>query len=153
MDVRTLKGFIVAGVLLFQPGFAGASLGERGDSVEADRYSLKATLVSTTQKAQYTVHEIDDGGTSIKEYESAQGRIFAVSWKGLHRPDLAVIFGQTYTKYLNEKSSTIKVAGRQPLNVSNDEIVVRHAGHMRDVRGQAYLPALVPAGLNMEGLL
>src|SRR5215475_9542856 len=65
-----------------------AALGGDATSVETDRVSMKGALRISPLVA-YDIHEIQTpSGTVIREYVSAQGKVFAVTWRGPGLPDL-----------------------------------------------------------------
>ena len=78
-------------VCVSAPALAG--LGGDATSVETDRVSMKAAL-RVTPFVDYEIHEIQTpAGTVIHEYVSAQGKVFAVSWRGTGLPDLSQLLG------------------------------------------------------------
>ena len=133
---------------------ASAALGDRESSVESDRKILQATAKATAASADasYTVHEMDSNGNTIREYVTTDGVVFAVTWQGIKRPDLSVLMGAYYSEYNSADQKREKSVGRQPVSVKTTNVVVRNAGHMRDIRGRAFVPNLVPAGVNVESL-
>src|SRR6516165_8784477 len=82
----------LAAVCVSAPALAG--LGEEASSVEADRASMQAAL-RVTPGVDYELHEIQTpAGAVIHEYVSAQGKVFAVSWRGPGLPDVAGLLGE-----------------------------------------------------------
>ena len=76
----------LAVVCISAPTFA--ALGGDASSVEADRASMKGAL-RVTPTVDYSLHEIQtSAGVVIHEYVSADGKVFAVSWRGPAIPDL-----------------------------------------------------------------
>src|SRR6516164_10573200 len=87
----------LAAVSVSTPALAG--LGGNASSVEADRANMKAA-VRVTPFVDYDVHEIQTpAGTVIHEYVSAQGKVFAVSWRGPGLPDLRQMLGSYYGEF------------------------------------------------------
>jgi len=69
-------------IALYSSAPAVAALGGDIASVETDRVSMKGAQ-SVTSGIGYSVHEIQTAaGMVIHEYVSAQGKVFAVSWRG-----------------------------------------------------------------------
>lgn len=143
--------FFAAIVLFVCEGTATASLGGDVNSVQADQARLKATI--QVQDAHgYSVHEMQPpGGTSVKEYVSSDGRVFAVSWRGPFVPDMRQILGSYFQQYStavqNEKAKQI---GRRPLNIQQPGLVVQSGGHMRGYFGRAYIPGMLPVGVTPD---
>ena len=60
-----------------------AALGDNVASVSNDRLQLHAQLRGVTSAVGFTVHEIEvPPGILVREYVSASGTVFAVSWTG-----------------------------------------------------------------------
>jgi hypothetical protein len=129
---------------------ARAALGEAEASVSRDREALAAVARGTTDRGTYSVHELDRGGTTIREYVSPQGVVFAVTWGGLANPDLRTLLGGYAAEYEQAASETPKVKGRRSQRVTAPHVVVEHWGHMRDRHGRAYVPDLVPQGVSLD---
>ena len=142
---------IFAVILLWQflaSGPAVAALGDNEASIVADQEHMKATQ-HITRLSQYTVHEIQTPfGTQIREYVSAHGQVFAVTWKGPHMPDLEQILGRYFADYVSAARG--KRMGRGPVFVQRPDLVVQSAGHMRAFFGRGYIPQLVPAGVDLN---
>ena len=143
--------FFILFFLGVSPVWAG--LGNSAADLVRDRQALgQATLKSTSSHALYTVSELESDGTTIREYISNDGVVFAVTWQGLRHPDLSVLLGSYYSSYQSAKAKKIRNAGHQPSEVQSQSLTVRHAGHMRDLRGKAFVSDLIPAGVDVEDL-
>src|ERR1700730_10352262 len=67
-------------LMINSPAFGG--LGEDVSSLQADRVHLPGSL-RTTQSEAFAVHEIlAPTGIVVREYVSASGKVFAVTWHG-----------------------------------------------------------------------
>ena len=137
---------------LFVAPQAVASLGDNSNTVEGDRQTLNGVVQVTTQTS-FSVHEITlPNGGSVKEYVSNQGTVFAITWRGRVHPDLHVLLGNYHSEFQTQDSQKPKVFGRGIRTVMGPNVVVEKFGHMRDVRGRAYLPSLLPSGVSVEDL-
>lgn len=146
---RMLAAF--AGVAAFSLP-ALASLGGNADSVEADRAHMNASE-AVTQNNSYTVHAIQSpDGTVVNEYVSAAGTVFGVAWHGRFFPDMQQILGTYFSQYSAALASQPKHYGHRQLNIKQSGLVVQTAGHMHDYFGRAYIPSLLPQGLNPDQL-
>lgn len=137
-------------ILAAAPSFA--SLGDDVSSVQSDQAHINARL-RTSQTSAYSVHELQTPtGTVIREFASPAGRIFAVSWQGSSLPDLQQLLGSHFQDF----QQAVKAQNRRPvggpLYVQQNGLVVEIGGHMRSIRGRAYLPDEVPAGVRVEEL-
>ena len=137
---------------------ANASLGGHLNSIKNDRVSLRAEADKTpaeeqvTSKEKYILHEITLEGQTVREYTLKDGTVFAVTWNGLSQPDLSVLFGTYYKEYKSASIHQKKMRRGSPQLIKSENLVVERSGHMRDVRGKAYLPKLVPDSLKVGEL-
>ncbi len=126
------------------------SLGGDVTSVEADRVHMKATA-RTSQTTLYSVHEVlSPYGTSVREFVSPAGIVFAVTWKGPFMPDLRQTLGAYFSSY--ESASHAGRFGHSHVVVKQPDLVVRSSGRPRAFFGIAYVPQLVPAGVSIDQL-
>jgi hypothetical protein len=111
---------------------------------------MKAQL-RTTAVAGYTVHEIQTpANTVVREYVSASGKVFAVSWRGPLQPDFRQALGRYFDEY-NSAASSPRV-GRRHLNIEGTDLVVNSHGHMRAFYGNAYVLSLLPANFSVADI-
>jgi Protein of unknown function (DUF2844) len=121
---------------------ARAALGGDAASVEADRASLKGEL-RVTPATGYSVHEIQtSSGLLIHEYLAADGKVFAVSWRGPGIPDLRQMLGSYYGQF--EQATSVPSRNHHHLTVQTPQLVVLSSGHTRAFFGRAWAPALLP---------
>ena len=110
----------------------------------------KASILKTGNDV-YTYEELETDGIKIREYASSGGKIFAVSWSGVAEPDLSVLLGKYFPDYKIENDKQAPSRARHK-RVETGDIVVRRAGHMRNMHGTAYVAELVPAGVDVGTL-
>jgi hypothetical protein len=147
-----MLGWLATGALASQAVClpALATLGEDAATVENDRVSMKAQL-RTTSVAGYTVHEIETPtNTVVREYVSAAGKVFAVSWRGPLQPDFRQTLGRFFEEY-NSGASAPRV-GRRHLTIKRADLVVNSHGHMRAFYGSAYVPSLLPPNFSVADI-
>ncbi|MGC1645881.1 MAG: DUF2844 domain-containing protein [Candidatus Sulfotelmatobacter sp.] len=155
LRISSVKWVLSVGILLatmlvtVSPAFA--ALGEPASSVQADQAHMQGTL-RTTQAQAYTIHEIRAAtGTIVREYVSSSGRVFAVAWQGPWPPDMRQILGSYFEQYQQAvQAETTPRAGRKPLRIEQPGFVVHAGGHMRSYAGHAYIPDMLPQGVNAE---
>ena len=127
-------------------GPAIAGLGADASSVEADRARLNGAL-RITQATGYAVHEIEaGGGLRIREYVGADGKVFAVSWRGPGIPDLRQMLGSYYAEYVQARQEPHY--NHHHLAVRTADVVVESSGHTRAFAGRAWVPARLPQNFN-----
>lgn len=146
-----LPAFLVA---LCVPAWAG--LGDNAGSVLNDQARMKGTLHSVDHTA-YVMHEITTPyGAKVREYVTPGGAIFGVAWDGQFPPNFQQLLGPYYQQVQQalvqqraaEQSSDQPVRRRRgPVYVATPGIVFSQTGHMRSFQGQAYIPQLVPPGV------
>lgn len=133
---------------------AGAATASASSPAAAAPNAVKRSHISRSTSA-YKVREQSTVGTGvIHEYVNNDGIVFAVSWKGPSHPDITMLLG----RYTNEaarahREHRRKIVARQSVSrVETPNIVYQRAGHMGDISGLAYVPALMPSGV-VEGEL
>lgn len=145
---RALAGVLMTQLVCLQ---AHAALGADVTSVENDRAQLKAELRVTTAPGGYTVHEMQTpANTTVREYVSASGRVFAVAWRGPMLPDLKQMLGTYYEQY--RTAGTAPHAGHRHLSVDQPDLVIRSNGRMRAFHGYAYVPSLLPTNFSADDI-
>ena len=138
------------GCLFFDRPRAQAALGESADSVESDRTALSAVRRAATARDAYTIQEIKSDAATVREYVSSSGVVFAVAWNGLSHPDLTPLLGSYAGEYREALRQTPRKPGRRHLQVKAERVVVEKWGHMRNLQGRAYVPALIPQGVSVD---
>jgi len=167
--LQIVKVLLILGALIIflAPTSAIATLGEPVQSIAADQQALGGQLrmlnqpqPSTGEQAlhaqpsapsnpAYTVEQISTpAGMAVNEYVSPNGTVFAVSWRGPRLPDLSQLLGSYFAEY--QTAAGGQPAQRQRLLLQTEHLVVETSGHMRDLRGRAYIPALLPPDVNAD---
>lgn len=93
-------------------------------------------------------------GTVVREFVNSQQLVFAVVWQGPVKPDLALFFGDHHTAY-QQAVVGARAAGQRGgvIQLHRSELVLVSRGRMGHFEGYAYLPAIVPEGVNITTLL
>jgi uncharacterized protein DUF2844 len=134
-----------ASILLLSATPTWAVLGGSAASVASDQQQLGGARRSIAADA-FSVEEITSAaGTVVREFVSPAGQVFAIAWRGPVRPDLRRLLGEHFTTFAHAAAASHR---RQALAVRTDALVVESGGHVRDFRGRAYLPALMPEGVS-----
>lgn len=127
-----------------------AALGDAAVSVSSDTAQLRASL-RVVGGASYDVHELTMAtGTIIREFVAPSGTVFAVAWRGPFKPDLRVLLGGYFDLYASAPRSAGST--RAQLAIDQPTLIVRAGGHMRGFSGLAWVPTLVPAGVDPGAL-
>jgi Protein of unknown function (DUF2844) len=145
--VRVFPLLAIAALLCTaQSRVAVAALGGGSESVESDRVHMKSAAVATSRFAQFTVHEmLTAQGTTVRQYDSPAGVVFAVGWKGPFLPDLRQLLGTYFDTYVSAPRA--KRFGHSRAAVDRADLVVHSSGRARAYTGFAYVPNLVPSGV------
>jgi len=132
---------------------ARAELGGDVASIQADQVHMQGTRRMITADS-YTVHEIQAAtGTVVREYLSADGKVFAVAWHGPWLPDMRQILGSYFEQY----AQALQAQGdgrvrRRPVMIEQPGLVVHIGGHIRAFSGTAYVPDMLPSGVRVEDI-
>jgi hypothetical protein len=145
-SIRLTTTLLALAALLALPS-AYAALGGTVDSVAADSQRLKAATTRPQAAAGYTVHvlQLPQGGT-VSEYATPAGTVFAVRWLAPFKPDLAQLLGRYFTTYTGAPRSV--GSDRSHLALDSADLVVRAGGRQRAFAGTAWVPSLVPTGID-----
>lgn len=148
-----LRQISLAAVCLLAPGLAQAALGETFQSTGAPTANAPggtSALASSRAlpDAKFTVHETQAAsGTTVKEFVSPSGVVFAITWRGPVMPDLKQALGRYFERYTAADNHN---GGLHRRMVNESDLVVQSSGRMRAFIGRAYVPQLVPAGVTVD---
>jgi hypothetical protein len=90
---------------------AGATPGGSMNSVTLDRKALTAVNRATTTHSNYTIQEIESDSTTVREYVSLSGVVFAIVRNGRVHPNLATHLGSYADKYLTALLKSSRISG------------------------------------------
>jgi uncharacterized protein DUF2844 len=125
-----------------------AVLGGDLSSIQSDQARLRAS-VRIMPARQYTVHEMQTpAGTTIRQFVSPSGTVFAVSWQGT-APDLQQLLGDYFNQYLQAAGAQPSRRGRG-VHIDTGDFVFESGGHMRFVTGRAFLRSKMPSGVRSD---
>ncbi|MBJ6750295.1 DUF2844 domain-containing protein [Geomonas anaerohicana] len=133
-------------------GVAAATLGEPADTIARDTRKFSGVLQKSSVRAKYRVQSFASGttATTVREYVTPSGIVFAVAWNGLVHPDLQALLGNYHQDYSKARSRAVREPGRRGAKVTTERLVVETWGHMRNLQGRAYLPELLPEGVSVD---
>jgi hypothetical protein len=145
-------GALVAIVAL--PARASATLGSDASSVDVDRVRMQGALLRIVRSDDYTLHEVrSSSGTTVREYVSSSGTVFAVAWQGPWLPNLRQVLGRYYDEYQQMVRGTPgQRRARGSLVINLPDLVVQMGGHPRAFSGRAYSPRLMPLRVRAESI-
>jgi len=107
------------------------------------------------QAIAYTQHSVQlENGTTVQEYATPAGIVFAVVWRGPVLPDLSALLGDYFSVFKAEADRSRSIGRRgSPVALVSGKLIVRSGGRMRNFFGYAYAPELVPAGLDIKDVV
>jgi Protein of unknown function (DUF2844) len=149
-DPRKFAVFAALMAAALAPSISAAALGEPESSIQGDVAKLQGA-VNSTERLTYRVHEISlPSGTVVREFVAQSGAIFAVAWHGPTMPNLRQALGKYFDNYVATAKAT--PLHHRRLDISQSDLVVHAAGHMRAFSGIAYLPQALPSGVSVGEL-
>lgn len=131
-----------------------ASLGGTADTVNSDTSVLRGVLRSIPE-VQYDVQEIDSSAVTVREYVTRSGQVFAVTWQGIAPPNFQQLLGDYYARLQAGAAAahaTQGPASHRHYGINQSDFVMQSLGRMGNFHGVAYIPALVPAGVDVSQL-
>lgn len=146
---------VLACSLVLASTAAMATLGESATTVEADRARLQGerrVVQATATRLQTHVITQADGST-IKEFVTPDGVVFAVAWSTRFKPRLETLLGAHATRYASAARAAMVTPGiRHGVTLSSGDLVVQASAHLNAHVGLAYLRSLVPDGVHIDEL-
>lgn len=124
---------------------------------ESRKASDQATGSATAGTAtSWSMREVTlPDGLIQREYLTTDGTVFAVAWRGSHRPELSVLLGTRYATQMSRNARELRRQGRgsHAMTSQMDEtFAVRASAHQRSSTGVAWLPRMLPPGLDPNTL-
>jgi hypothetical protein len=145
---------ILAAAIVLAPAVCHATLGARPSSSAGDRNAsptARAAVTAAASAAPYSVHASQTpDGVTVREYASAANVVFAVTWQGPTRPDMQALLGSYFPNLV--AAGRRGPRGTGPLVARDGELQIESVGHQGAFAGRAYLPRLVPANVDVDGL-
>jgi hypothetical protein len=151
---RWLASLAGAAAVLLHAASASATLGGAVSSVQEDQARLQGAIMRVTSRDTFTVHEMRaPAGTMIREYVTPSGTVFGVAWDGPVVPDLRQVLGEYFAPYVSAaQAAKTRRAGRGPVHLEEPTFIFEQTGHPRAFVGRAYVPRLIPTGVQAEAI-
>jgi hypothetical protein len=114
----------------------------------------RLAAMATTPSSSYTIHETSlENGTTVREFSTPAGVVFAATWRGPVLPDMGTLLGDYFKIFKAETDHARALGKRGSVNIQRSNLVVSSGGRMRNFFGYAYAPGLIPTGVNVNDLL
>jgi Protein of unknown function (DUF2844) len=164
VGIRTGKliigGFLIACVLAAGTVPASAGLGGDEASVESDASAMVGKMLqppSTQDQEQSDIYSkksfVAGNGVTVREYSARSGPVFGVAWQGHRPPDLSVLLGSYYPEYAAAVAAHQGQIGLHHSVIATPDSMVFLSGHMGNLTGRAYVPNLVPPGIDAKAVV
>lgn len=144
------KKALAAGMAMLASASAWAALGGDASSVPEDARSL-GTQERVSQREQYALHELSQGLVQVHEYSAANGKVFALAWRGQKHPDLQQLLGShlsDFQKALGQARKTRRHGGS--ISITLNQLHLEMGGHMGSIYGRVWLTDQLPAGMDLN---
>jgi len=148
-------------LLLTLPLPMWATLGDNAASVLTDQARMKGTVRSVDNQT-YVMHEITaTSGAKVREFVTPGGAVFGVAWEGQQPPDLQQLLGPYYQQAKQARQAQLQDqnasqnaprAHRAPVAIQTPGLVLYEGGHVRSFHGAAYIPQLIPPGVQASDI-
>jgi hypothetical protein len=117
--------------------------------------AARPASVPIAATTDYTVHStVLDTGTTVTEYATPAGVVFAVAWQGPVLPRMDALLGNYFAAFTAGAHTTRSQRSvGTPLNVHGTQLVVHSNGRMGHFSGHAYAPSLVPDTVRIGDVL
>lgn len=139
------------------PGSAARSTTSTGTTsgVAVSAKTAVASGAASASASGYTISKtVLDNGTTLSEYATPAGLVFALSWEGPFMPDLSSLLGSYFSAFKTQADASRGTRNiGTPVGVDAGSVVVRSSGRMRSYSGSAYAPALIPSGVTISDVL
>jgi hypothetical protein len=147
-----MRIFWVVGFMLFICESSYAALGAAPTDFKMPGSARKSQALSAVVSKNFQINETTlPSGTLVREYISAKGVVFAVSWNGPFLPDLQILLGAHFKTMVDEAASVPK-AGHSQLRVNRPEVSIFSGGHMRAYEGRAWVASEFPDGFTLQDI-
>lgn len=119
---------------------------------ESRKAAVPAGNAAASGATNWSVREITlPDGLVEREYLTTDGVVFAVAWRGTHRPELSVLLGTHYATQMSQNARALRQQGKGSRGTTaqaDATFAVQASTHQRSSTGVAWLPALLPAGVD-----
>ena len=153
--LRRVVAFAFACMSVLAVPTAQAVLGGEASTIREDEVRLKGVRrQAVALRLPVQTHEITlADGSSIREYVSPGGIVFAVAWNTRFKPNLELLLGAHAASYAVAASDAMKTPGiKRNVVLQRDDLVVHSTVHLNSFVGKAYVRSLVPVRVNVDEL-
>jgi hypothetical protein len=115
---------------------------------------MKGALRQIVRRDALAFQEMQSAtGVVVREYLTSSETVFGITWRGATIPDLKQLLGPYFDRYQQEAARLVRSRrGHGPLTVDLGDVIVQTGGRPRAFFGRAYLPRLVPTGVDVDSI-
>ena len=124
-------------------------MGDEVKKIQDDKVLLKAQSLKVIQKEKFSIYEIQVPEYKIREYVNSDRKVFAVAWSGFTHPQMKQVLSSYYDEFLEVAQNQKRTHGQRFRVVKTKNLTVMMSGHMRNLKGKAYLHKGLPLGVNI----
>ncbi|MFI5298147.1 MAG: DUF2844 domain-containing protein [Polyangiales bacterium] len=125
---------------------ARATLGGAASTI-ADNHTHLGGAHRIVKLATGERHELTlPSGMIVHQYVSSAGLVYAIAWRGPQMPDLRELLGAYFPRL--SKAAALPGGGHHRVTMALDDLIVESSGHRRSFSGRAWVPSLVPSGVD-----
>jgi hypothetical protein len=146
--IFSLRSFLVF-VIFSYISCSHAGLGDEVKKIQDDKVLLKAQSLKVIQKEKFSIYEIQVPEYKIREYVNSDRKVFAVAWSGFTHPQMKQVLSSYYDEFLEVAQNQKRTHGQRFRVVKTKNLTVMMSGHMRNLKGKAYLHKGLPLGVNI----
>ncbi|MDN7675550.1 DUF2844 domain-containing protein [Burkholderia oklahomensis] len=149
---RLARVLLIAAAVALAPAAAQSQLGSTAPNSSARPFAQTSPPLFSGAVTMRS--HVDAGGTTIREYATRTGLVFAYTWDGPTSPNLRQLLGERFATYQSHAVSTDARTrtGLHAGRVAQSDFVVEAGGRMRAYVGRAWLPGAVPSGVSIDDL-
>jgi hypothetical protein len=138
-------------LMTLMPAWAG--LGDFESAIQEEKVKMHARH-SVTVRPRYAVHDLKNlDGAHIQQYVGSDGRVFAVVWHTLYKPDLSGILGSSYPTYAQSaRASARRVGIQRRFRHEGLDVVVQATAHLNVFSGYAFRQSMLPSGFSPSAI-
>jgi len=152
---RRIAALACTAVALLGAPAAHAVLGEDASSIAGDEQRLGGVRrQAMALRAPVQTYEIAlADGSSIRQFVTPGGVVFAVAWSTRFKPNLDALLGVHAAGYAAAASEAMRAPGiKRSVALAHGDLVVQSSMHLNTYVGMAYLRSLVPQGITVDVL-
>ena len=145
--ISSLRSFLLFAIFLFiSSSYAG--LGDEVKKINDDKVLFKAQSLKVIQKEKFSIHELQVPEYKIREYVNFNQIVFAVAWSGFTHPQMKQVLSSYYDEFLEVAQKQKRTHGQRFRVIKTKNLTVMISGHMRNLKGKAFLHSGFPFGVS-----